>query len=271
MKKHIFETKKTKLLAFVLLLCALIFMFSSCGYIDFTDIFNSKDNYIRYQTNANINFYSHEQLLNFVEQYNSQNDGFVYTFISFDFDDNSIVQPYLYTFRTIAVFEKNEETGEHKRLDLYDKDHSNGFGFGCEYTLHMDDYSSSGEKIERAYQICCAFSTNKAYNFHQEDEFVIDFVGCYNIEDNYKNFAELRDLYPNDETFIRQFADAKSMNVENYSYDRYYEYIYIFRININGKDEISIQITSESEMTQEKLDKICKLLLDNIVIINMEG
>ena len=45
----------------------------------------------------------------------------------------------------------------------------------------------------------------------------------------------------------------------------------MYQIQINGNDEVRVDITSENELTKEKLDEICQLLMDNMVIINTEG
>ena len=39
-------------------------------------------------------------------------------------------------------------------------------------------------------------------------------------------------------------------------------------IKINGKDEVSVKITSKEEINQEKLDEITQLLMNGFVIIN---
>jgi hypothetical protein len=49
---------------------------------------------------------------------------------------------------------------------MYDKNHSKGFGFGCEIIYHIDKINT---------QIRCSYGTRDDYNYHQEDEKVIKF------------------------------------------------------------------------------------------------
>jgi hypothetical protein len=89
------------------------------------------------------------------------------------------------------------------------------------------------------------------------------------------DYEELQKKFNEQEDFRIEFAEMRSRNYEAQShgdlYSRYYNYMYVYSISINEKSEIRVQITSEIEISQEKLDEICKLLMDNIVIINTEG
>ena len=52
-------------------------------------------------------------------------------------------------------------------------------------------------------------------------------------------------------------------------YDKIYNYVCTYGLNVNGTQFMEISIASiNEEDSQEKLDEICKLLMDNIVIIN---
>ena len=94
MKNTNLKLNKTKLIAKLMLVVILAttvsLSLSSC-------IWSSSMNRI-------IRFESYKELLEFVEEYNSKNDGFVYTFVSFDFDDCDNIQIYEYTFSTIWRF-----------------------------------------------------------------------------------------------------------------------------------------------------------------------
>ncbi len=225
-----------------------------------------------FSTHRIILFESHEELLEFVKEYNSKNDGFVYTFVSFDFDDCDNIQIYEYTFSTISRFRKKLFGEGVVPKKLYDKDHSKGFGFGCEMIFYMNDVSSKEGAID-TYKITCLFGTKDDYNFYQDDDISTGFEACYRLEDIeelYKDSDELREQYYDIKYFRDKFADLTSFNRESLCYDKYYDYMYVYNIQVNGVNEIEVQIASETELTQEKLDEICKLLMDNIVIINTE-
>jgi hypothetical protein len=143
---------------------------------------------------------------------------------------------------------------------MYDKNHSKGFGFGCEIIYHIDKINT---------QIRCSYGTRDDYNYHQEDEKVIKFLNSINKDDVLA--GNMYDFFTSDEQFSKAFADLRTFDVEILDYREYYNYLYTYQIQINGNDEIKVQIASKNELPQEKLDEICKLLMDNIVIINTEG
>ena len=104
---------------------------------------------------------------------------------------------------------------------------------------------------------------------------VFEFVDSYYIEESDSNiktdFYKLYAVYYNFESFHEQFGVISTYDVKEGFYGRYYSYMYMFEVQINGKTEMRFKLTSENEMNQEKLDEICALLIENIVIINTEG
>ena len=249
MKKHIFETKKTKLIARVMLLVLLL---ASTLTLTACPGWNG-------EVNRTITFNSHDELLQFVEKYNSKNDGFVYTFVSFDFSEDSGLEVYEYSFDTIWEIKRSLITDEISYAEMYDKDHNKGFG--CEFIFHIDEIST---------QIKCLYGVNDDYNFYQYDEMSIEFIDSYQVNDKWD--YEIHNKYFSSSNNIRdEFADLRTFDTNTMSHSRYYDYMYMYQIKIGGKDEIRVQITSKGELEQEKLDEICQLLLDNIVIINTEG
>ena len=215
------KTNKRKFIARIILLLILMSStasFTSCG---------------GGMVGRHIVFHSHTELIDFVEEYNSKNDGFVYTFISFDFDNHDNVNPYEYTYRTVW----NLATPLYKRdgrfRKMYDKDRSSGLGFDCKYIFHIDDISA---------QVTCEYTTPKDYNFYQSNIESIEMVESYSFneldQDNDKRF----DKYGHYENFLRDFADVRSRIPETNEYEKYYSYMYIYRMNINDTDEISIKI-----------------------------
>lgn len=237
-----------KIIALLLLLFTVTLMFSSC-------LFSSGE------AMREINFSSHSELVDFVEDYNSKNDGFVDTFVSFDFDNNNEVRPYRYCFRSVwalpGLFSKRD--GGYKKL--YDKNHSHMFD--CEMIFHIDD------DVDKMYcQIYCFFETNNEYNFYQGDNISIEFVGKYSVYDKWKYIDESNcDTYG----FERRFNDIRSYNYDTKTSELTYNIMYAFLIKINDITELNIEITSVYDMTEEQLNYISQLFMDNLVIINTEG
>ena len=243
-----FQANKTKLIALILLLCMATFMFSSClwtgGKVDRT-----------------IVFYTHDELVEFVEKYNSKNDGVVYTFVSFDFDDNSEIDVFKYQFHTIWTLKRSIITNETKYADMYDKDHSKGFNFGCEFIVYMYDNSA---------QIICEYVTSEE-NFYQYDDMNIEFVEKYSFDELANDKKKMYEKYSNYDELLEDFAEKRTLDKNTLEYGNYYAYKYVYQVNINNTRRVTANIFTESELSQAKLDEIAKLLLDNVVIINTEG
>ena len=180
---------------------------------------------------------TNNDFVKFIERYNSKNDGVVYTFIAFDFDSYAKVKLYKYELNTMwkAGYDLNK---------MYDKNHSDGFR--CNAIFHIDEINA---------QIQCKYST-KNYNFYQNDNISFEFI------ESYQAFAP--------DGVREEYADLRTFNFETLDYDRYYEYMYVYKISINQKEEVTVKITLENEITREKLDEIVQLLVDNITIINTE-
>ena len=265
MKNQTTKLNKSKLVARVMLVVFLmtsVVSFTACG---------------GGLVNRTIQFRSYGELLEYLERYNSQNDGFVNTYISFDFDNNERVQIYEYSLKTVWKLQPSFKNGviDTEYADHYDKDRPND-SFGCDMIFYIDDVASSGEKIERAYQIYCFYTSPKDYNFYQGDDVAIKCVDTYYIGDDSDNniktdFHKLYAVYYNWESFHEQFGDISTYDVKEDCYRRYYTYMYLFEVQINGKTEMRFKLTSDNEMNQEKLNEICTLLKDNLVIINTEG
>lgn len=186
-----------------------------------------------------VSFASNDEFIDFIERYNSKNDGFVYTFIDFNFSDSSQIKMYRYDLHTAW----KSGYGLDK---MYDDDHSQDNGFSCEMIFHMNEFNA---------QIQCKYST-KNYNFYQNDNISLEFV------DSYKAYAP--------DGVHKEWADLRTFNFETLDYDEYYDYMYVYQISINEKEEVTVKITSENEILREKLDEIVQFFIDNIVIINTE-
>ena len=205
-----------------------------------------------------LTFKSHNELLQFVEKYNSKNDGFVYTFVSFDLDDNDRIEVFEYNFKTMVKLKRSLFTQNITVVELYDKTHSRGIG--CELIFYIEDIDA---------QIRCSYSTRSNYNFYQNNEMDVSFVDFYYIDDTWD--SEIGKKYSSSSNYKEEFGDLRTFDYDILEYQMYYDYIYLYQIYINGIDEIKVKINSQNELSQEQLDEICQLLLDNIVIINTEG
>ena len=205
-------------------------------------------------TSRTITYETHNQLLEFIESYNSQNDGFVYTFVSFKFDNYDKITPYSYKLHTRANYTHSLITGNmiiNKCNEWYDSVHP--FGFGMEMIFYTADSNAP---------IRCRYST-RDYNFYEYDEIVLEYVGGYVREQVWTD--EMEGKYSIYRSAYNEFDNAKDY------VDDYYDYMYIYQIKINDKDEVSVKITSKEEMNQEKLDEITQLLMNSFVIINTGG
>ena len=184
---------------------------------------------------------SHAELVEFIEKYNSKNDGFVSTFISFDFDSNEIVSDRYYYWGIVA-----------KLNDYYDKVYDKYQDYlALRMTFYVNDVDENGDIIKDSYQIYCSYNTkNVNYNFDANDNLSLNLFDASTTSPIY--LGELFRVYnPNDNE---------------------YNYITTYSLYVNEVDVMQISIASlEKELSQEKIDEICKLLMDNIVIINTES
>ena len=250
MKNTKYKPNKTKLIARVLVLVLLV-----TSTFNFVGCMGGKSRNMRF-------FNSHNELLEFVQNYNSKNDGFVYTFISFDFENNNGVEPYLYGLKTIWTNRRSLITNERKYVDIYDRDHSKGNFFEGKFVFHIDELS---------VQVRCSYHTKEDYNFYQNDEMIVEDFENYSFVELDSNSTKMLEIYSDYDDFLRDFADVRSRNQETWEYEKYYSFMVKCYIKINGKYEVSVDILSDDELTQEQLNSIEHLLLENIVIINTEG
>ena len=182
-------------------------------------------------------YYSHAEFVEFVKEYNSINDGEVLTFLSIDLDD-------------IPCYKAYEISGvtrtQNNKFLIYDKYISNGVGVII--YIYLDDVDENGAVIENAYQIVCV-NTNSKHKYY-----AIDGLALFDSVDDKPIYVQYED------------RDVFHNPTENT-----YNYIETYHLSANGNAVMQITIASlEKEMSQEKLDEICKLLMDNIVIINTE-
>ena len=144
MKKHIFETKKTKLIARVMLIVLLLasaLSFAGCIFVPIVP--------------SDWEVYSHKEFIEKIEQYNSINNGSIDTFISFDFDDNENITKKIYYFWT----DVSDRFGIYDILDHYydidlifylkDQDHLYYYKIHYNYNRnHTQNNFTEQDKIE---------------------------------------------------------------------------------------------------------------------------
>ena len=191
-----------------------------------------------YRAERNALYNSHAELVEFIEKYNSKNDGFVSTFISFDFDSNEIVSESYYYWGMNGTFN-----------DYYDKVHDKYQDYlGVRMTFYVNDVDENGNIIKDAYQIYCSYNTgNINYNFDANDNLSLNL-----FDDSIKS-----------PSYLAEWFKVYNPN------DKEYNYITTYALYVNEADVMQISIASIDEsMPQEKLDEILQLLMDNMVIIN---
>ena len=114
--------------------------------------------------------------------------------------------------------------------------------FAKQVLVKMFFYLNDNETCE--YQIMCVYSA-KGLNFYQDDDYKLIPAEDGKEDIVYKqNSGDLTDKY---------------ISVQKYV------------LCIDHSELMEIYISSTAEFTQEKLDQICEILMDNIVIINTEG
>ena len=213
-------------------------------------------------------FKSHGEYLEFIERYNSKNDGSVFTFLSFDFDKNTNVKAYGYSLSTMGKIKRSLITQETEKMEIYDDDHSQNNGFRCKMVFYANDVALNGESMSDEYQISVYYNTRSDYNYYQDDVMTMNYVGTYKMDD-YDSFDELTNLYGYDWDYFNHFIDVRTESSKEI--EKFYTYTYVYQININHKNEATVIIACDNELNDEKLNEIESLLLDNVVIINTEG
>ena len=219
-----------KIIVLLIFLLTAIVFFSSCGYG---------------QSQEGRIYNSHAEFTSFIEKFNSKNDGSVNIFMSFDFDANEKANNKCYSWRMVAKRYPFDILGSDKIYDKYQKNSAQ-----VRITLYLNDYSADGTIIEDAYQIFCAYSSHHGVeNLYQNDEFRL--IPLSDEDNYYRHYSISQDFY----------------NPSNNSY----KLLASYNLQTHETNVMEIYIAGlENEVSQEKLDEICQLLLDNLVIINTE-
>ena len=227
------NTNKTKLVARLMLVVVLVvstLTLFSCGG---PNIFGY------YRAERNCEYSSHQEFKSFVEKYNSKNDGTVSTFVSFDFDSIDIVSDRSYYWGIVA------NLNEYVDDTIFDKYQDY---LSIRMKFYVDELKENGELMKKAYQIFCLYSTKTLdYIFDKNDNITLNLIDDL-------GGASLPGIY------------------DKYNpYDENYNYIDTYVLNVNGTEFMKIYISAlDTNISREKLNEICQLLMDNIVIINTE-
>ena len=178
----------------------------------------------------------------FIEKYNSQNDGFVGTYISFDFDNSSIVEEKCYSMFMLAKLNK------YKGDMIFDK--YQGDNLGLKFVLYINDIDDNGTTIKNAYQIICTGIVGyDKYKFNSKDALSIT-----NVEEDENSKKNYYRSY--------KFSFYNPLELD-------YKYISTYDFCANDNHYMYIIVAAlKDTVPQEKLDEILQLLMDNIVIIN---
>ena len=182
---------------------------------------------------------THDEFVVEIEKYNSVNDGFVNTFISFDFDDNKDISEKYYQMCTTV------NKGAVYKYGLCDK-YSDGPIY-IELVYYFKSNIENDQYSEHAYKIYCVYG-DVEYSFSEYDKIEIQNTMTHNCVSLYKD---------------RYYGDRTS---ENMIYNNVYHYEFL----VNGVEFACIHISSIKEASEEKLEEIVQMLMDSMVIINTE-
>ena len=187
----------------------------------------------------------HDEFVAEIEKYNSVNDGFINTFISFDLDKNEDVSKRIYQFYTIT------NNGGVNKFGLCDKICS-FWNIGLMFYLKSNIENS--DHNEHAYKIICSYD-NVEYTFSEYDKIEIK-------QNNTDKCGCKREL----DMYYHEHLGYSSFEIE----DKIYTNAYYFEMLVNDVKFACIHISSIEEASEEKLNEIIQMLLDNMVIINTE-
>ena len=176
---------------------------------------------------------THDEFLEEIERFNSVNDGAVNTFISFDLEDYEDVS---YTYYSLST--KANDSLVHKK-GLCDEVCVLGVGI---YICLKSDIENN-EHSDHAYRV--KFDYGGYHNFSQDDIIEIR----YNKNPNCEGIWE--DAWYHDSIIYHNF--------------------YYYAMFVNNIQIACIHISSIEEASEEKLNEIIQMLLENMVIINTEG
>ena len=186
---------------------------------------------------------TNEEFVQEIEEFNSVNDGAVNTFISFDLDSNEVVSDAFYELSTRA---NNAIIGE---FGLHDK--------VCNLSITIIYYLKSeienDEHNEHAYKINIHYGGY--HKFSKRDKIEIR----HNTATNCKGIIE--DAWYMEQGYLDTSKGEYMM----------YQNAYHYNIFVNDTQIACIHISSIEEASEEKLNEIIQMLLENMVIINTEG
>ena len=223
--------KKIISILLITILIASVFTLTSCGFVEYDWEFNS-----------------HEEYVNYIDNYNSLHDLYVETFISFDLDDNeNVTKSVYYIFEIIDSKAKGFIQKNGYLCDMY----SDGLAKILIYYLKGEGEAHS----DYAYKIKCNFS-KVPFNFTSDDEIKIEESSCT----YYSESSSLR----NDEFYEDSLITISGPKDE----DLIYNHVYHYSLYVKDTIVCCIHISSIEEASQEKLDEIIQMLYESLEVIN---
>ena len=190
-------------------------------------------------------FDTHKEFVEKIEKYNSINDGFVNTFISFDLDSNSEITKRIYSFLTEV---SNKRIAQ--KYGVYD---INADYFRVSLVFYLQSNINDEKFNGLAYKIRCEYAPVK-YNFSDCDKIEIkptEIVNCISIK---------RDMYYQ-ESLSQEYDYRKEEN-------KIYVQSYHFDILVNEKKYGCVHISAIDNSDDTKIEEIRQMLMDSLVILN---
>ena len=188
-------------------------------------------------------YYSHEEFVKMIEHYNSINNGSVDKFISFNLDSNDNVSKGIYRFSVIT--NNKSLIKKYGFLDIYDE----------YYDVDQICYINNREyKIGYHYD-----RTQMRQDFSRNDNMEIkvnDKKNCPYSSHDFDYYESFKTIDETTGTVVREEL-----------YERMYNYTYHYEFYIKDMKCGCIHISSIDEASEENLNEICRLLIDNIIIV----
>lgn len=189
---------------------------------------------------------SHSEFVEEIEKFNSTNDEYISTFISFDLDENENISKQIYHFNTIANKSAVNKYG------LCDKICST---FDIDIMYYIRSNIENAEYQDYAYLVGCYYR-DVSFNFSAQDN--IEIKRCNTYEGEYS-----------DRQCSHAYEDQKyfgSIDSDTFIYNHTYHY----EIFVNDTEVACIHISSIDETSEEKLNEIINMLYDSLVVLNTE-
>ena len=204
----------------------------------------------------NWEVHTHDEFVTEIEKFNSVNDGFVNTFISFDFDENKNISKTIYRFDTAANKSAVNDIGLCDKICNF---------FDIDIIYYLREKGKNDEVLDYAYQIACYYR-DVQYTFSESDKI--------EIKEGFTQKGEKLDMANcsyrgTDISYLKILYEKESgddLYVSKMVYDTY-KSAYHYEIFINDIKFACLHISSIEEASEEKLEEIVQMFM---VILNTE-